>query len=457
MIKKIHITFLLLIILILTVYLNRSYISRNIMKYEYRVFLKKILLPIQIKEQKRMLSDSSKRINRIRNKYIEQTFPLIVKSKSTESFFGNNNILLNKFDLSALDIFGPRAYLTQSNKYIYLGYGDKAIFRFIKPDINSPIKEINLEVVRSNLYDSSKKTHNSFFDKSSIKNILATNEHLYVSEVYKEKPYCFKNRIVYGKINEKPIDFKTFYEIPECQPQLTLQTGGNIENYGDSILLTIGDHDSYIRDFGNKNPQNPDSVIGKIISINKKNKEINIISMGHRNPQGLYYDETNDIIYSTEHGPEGGDEININNLQLSNENKIKNFGWGIASYGEHYGGKIDYNKRNYEMAPLKKSHSDYGFIEPFKYFTPSIGITSIIKLDNFFKKGANKNLIIGAMGNDPEVGNSLYKIELVEGMAGKVSRLEGTGRVRDIIISKKDSVIYFYSETASVFYMLQAK
>ena len=92
------------------------------MKYEYRVFLKKILLPIQIKEQKRMLSDSSKRINRIRNKYIEQTFPLIVKSKSTESFFGNNNILLNKFDLSALDIFGPRAYLTQSNKYIYLGY-----------------------------------------------------------------------------------------------------------------------------------------------------------------------------------------------------------------------------------------------------------------------------------------------------------------------------------------------
>ena len=57
--------------------------------------------------------------------------------------------------------------------------------------------------------------------------------------------------------------------------------------------------------------------------------------MGHRNPQGVFYDKKEDIIYSTEHGPQGGDEININ--INPNPNNIKNYGWGISSYGEHYG------------------------------------------------------------------------------------------------------------------------
>ena len=76
--------------------------------------------------------------------------------------------------------------------------------------------------------------------------------------------------------------------------------------------------------------------------------------MGHRNPQSLDYikNENNNFIISTEHGPDGGDEININNLSI-NEN-IKNFGWPISSYGYHY------DKKDRENAPLYKSHSEYG-------------------------------------------------------------------------------------------------
>ena len=48
--------------------------------------------------------------------------------------------------------------------------------------------------------------------------------------------------------------------------------------------------------------------------------------MGHRNPQGLLFDKQNNIILSSEHGPTGGDEINI-----ITENS--NYGWPIASYG----------------------------------------------------------------------------------------------------------------------------
>jgi glucose/arabinose dehydrogenase len=47
------------------------------------------------------------------------------------------------------------------------------------------------------------------------------------------------------------------------------------------------------------------SLIGKIISIDEKTKEYKILSLGHRNAQGLYYDKDNNIIYFTEHGPQG--------------------------------------------------------------------------------------------------------------------------------------------------------
>ena len=93
------------------------------------------------------------------------------------------------------------------------------------------------------------------------------------------------------------------------------------------------------------------------------------MSMGHRNVQGLYYDKNKNLIWSSEHGPKGGDEVNLNDLNEKN-NVIPNYGWPISSYGKHY---VD-DKSLYEKAPLKKSHVKNGFIEPKKYFVPSIGI-----------------------------------------------------------------------------------
>ena len=58
-----------------------------------------------------------------------------------------------------------------------------------------------------------------------------------------------------------------------------------------------------------------------------------IISMGHRNPQGLFFDNKKNIVFSTEHGPAGGDEININ---FQTDDSIPNFGWDISSYGIEY-------------------------------------------------------------------------------------------------------------------------
>ena len=58
-----------------------------------------------------------------------------------------------------------------------------------------------------------------------------------------------------------------------------------------------------------------------------------IWSMGHRNPQGLKIDKEARIIWEHEHGPRGGDELNI-------IEKAKNYGWPVISYGINYDGKI---------------------------------------------------------------------------------------------------------------------
>ena len=107
-----------------------------------------------------------------------------------------------------------------------------------------------------------------------------------------------------------------------------------------------------------------------------ESKKSKIVSIGHRNPQGLFYSKRFDFILSTEHGPKGGDEINLNHSPFD---QIKNFGWPIASYGDHY--HKNYSEKILKEAPLNKSHKKFGFEEPIKYFDPSIGISQTISLN----------------------------------------------------------------------------
>ena len=75
--------------------------------------------------------------------------------------------------------------------------------------------------------------------------------------------------------------------------------------------------------------QDNNNSLGKIISIDLGTKKYEILSSGHRNVQGLFYDKKNDIIFFTEHGPKGGDEVNYIQQNL-------NYGWPVSSYGTKY-------------------------------------------------------------------------------------------------------------------------
>mgnify|MGYP001206904810 CR=1 FL=1 len=149
-----------------------------------------------------------------------------------------------------------------------------------------------------------------------------------------------------------------------------------------------------------------------------------------------------DIILSTEHGPKGGDEVNINNIPLS---KIKNFGWPISSYGEHY--KKNYSEKILKEAPLNKSHKKFGFEEPIKYFNPSIGISQVISLNQM-----DTEFLVGAMGNEViEQDLGLHYIKLSDNRNKVINHnyITLNERVRDIIISEDRKLIVIFLETSS--------
>ena len=150
--------------------------------------------------------------------------------------------------------------------------------------------------------------------------------------------------------------------------------GGRLIDFDyNNIVFSIGEFRS------RSLAQDPNSINGKILKIEKDSKKVKVLSMGHRNVQGLFFDKESNFIYATEHGPQGGDEINI----IKDLTKIANFGWPISSYGEHYGYPKKNNSKIYKKAPLKKSHKMHGFIEPYISYNPSIGISELIVLKNF--------------------------------------------------------------------------
>ena len=138
--------------------------------------------------------------------------------------------------------------------------------------------------------------------------------------------------------------------------------------------------------------------------------------MGHRNPQGLFYDDENKVILSTEHGPLGGDEIN-----LIKENK--NYGWPISSYGDHYDGTFK------KEAPLYKSHKDYGFEEPLHYFNPSIGISEIIRAKNLYYDNENYYFV----GSLREQSLFVFKSKNNFNEFVQIDKFKIDERIRDII------------------------
>jgi len=105
-----------------------------------------------------------------------------------------------------------------------------------------------------------------------------------------------------------------------------------------------------------------------------------IWSYGHRNPQGMAYDVENKRLWSIEHGPRGGDEIN---LILS----ANNYGWPMVSHGKEYWGPVSVGEGTHRK----------GITPPVKVYIPSIAPSSLILYTGDAFPLWKGNLLAGAL------------------------------------------------------------
>ena len=195
--------------------------------------------------------------------------------------------------------------------------------------------------------------------------------------------------------------------------------GGKIQIDNDNLYLTIGYGYVETRDnifYSSASDQN--SYTGKIIKINLIDDQIEIISSGHRNSQGITI-LNNGKILNTEHGPQGGDEIN----EIKSG---KNYGYPFKVFGTNYG--------SYEMAGFNYKKEEI-FEDPIYYFSPSIGISHLIQVNEFHEKWKN-NLLIGSLK-----ARSLYRATYEDGKIISVEPIWIGERIRDLLIYDKQLFI----------------
>ena len=391
-------------------------------------------------------------------------FDMHIKSKNSNLEYIYNSSHSFTSNILDVDIYNPEKNILMygiANQFPASGYIDEhknklillsasGILAYSTSPINKLNKDLILKQINTNIHefineDQFKKSRQHNFDWLeggwySTKDIQIYEDDIYVSYTREVTSNCWNTSLLEGKMNYNFIKFDILFTSDECvhvdknidKEFNAHQSGGRITNLNkDTVLLSTGDFRSRHR------VQNKNSIFGKIIKISKNNKDYSIISMGHRNPQGLFYDKANNFLLEAEHGPEGGDEINLIQLNLDT---IQNYGWAISSYGEHYGGKYaPRNKKKYVKYPLHKSHSDYGFIEPIKYFNPSIGISQIVGLDK-------KNKYAVASLKD----NSIYFFDLQnESNVENLERVNMGERIRDMI-KVDNGLILFLEDTASI-------
>ena len=240
-------------------------------------------------------------------------------------------------------------------------------------------------------------------------------------------------KVVRGKIkNYQWVEQETLFEAPDS----LLVVGGT--RWGSRLLFdkegylyfTTGDMQQSIAE--GINPQLPSRVEGKIFrihpdgSIPKDNPYFGkagalqgIYAVGTRNVQGLAQHPITGKIYFTDHGPKGGDEVNV-------LKKGGNYGWPVITYGV-----------NYNDSPITSLTAKEGMEQPLTYYVPSIAICAAeFVTGDLFTKWKNQ-LLVTAL-KDQEIrrlvidGDKVISQEVI---------LKGMGRVRDVKIGP-DGALY---------------
>lgn len=160
-----------------------------------------------------------------------------------------------------------------------------------------------------------------------------------------------------------------------------------------------------------------------------------IWSFGHRNPQGLFYDSKTGDLWSIEHGPRGGDEVNL-------IIKGANYGWPITSHGKEYWGPIDaadYQERE-------------GIESPRKVYIPSIAPSNILLYRGERYPSLNGKLVAGAL---KLTHLNILTLDAENNIVDEQRIAEELGeRIRDVELSP-DGFIYFSTDRGNIYRLVE--
>ncbi|WP_244151615.1 PQQ-dependent sugar dehydrogenase [Pseudoalteromonas agarivorans] len=193
------------------------------------------------------------------------------------------------------------------------------------------------------------------------------------------------------------------------------------------VYFSIGDRGSRY-----KNPQDLTRDGGKIYRlhadgripkdnpfVNQKSAKHAIWSYGHRNPQGMWFDKTTQTLWSHDHGPRGGDELNIIKAGA-------NYGWPVVSYGVNYSGT--------SFTDIQEKD---GMQSPVLHWTPSIAPSDMLLVSSDKYPQLKGKLLLSSMKF-----SFLSALEISnKGVSKQYKILEGIGRVRSLA-QGSDGYIY---------------
>ncbi len=212
------------------------------------------------------------------------------------------------------------------------------------------------------------------------------------------------------------------------------QAGGRLVQLdADSLLLSIGDHQFDGFNDAWAAPMDAETDLGKIVKIDLRTGQSRIYATGLRNPQGLTV-ARDGRVWETEHGPQGGDEVNL-------IREGANYGWPIVTYGMNYG----YPRRAWPFNPVSGSHDGY---TPAAFaFVPGVGISNIIEPDPAEFPNWQDSLIASSLS-----GNKLFLLRIEGDRVVYAEQIKADrDRVRDIISMRNGQIAYLSDKGDLVF------
>jgi hypothetical protein len=168
------------------------------------------------------------------------------------------------------------------------------------------------------------------------------------------------------------------------------------------------------------------NLFGSVTAVNLKSLRVTKLSTGHRNPQGLTWDKSRNILWSTEHGPSGGCELNI-------IKKGKNYGWPYVSLGREYFDE-DLLPENNLFKTQYGTH--YGYEYPAFAWNPSIGPSQLVVVPNGHPFGPvwESDLLVSTLKDQSIIRIAADK----NGRVYETERISIGHRIRDLTIANDD-------------------